>query len=200
MENYFPNKYKEANKSHLASFDILAPLFPVGITLHYTAGVGLQSIISSLREKKLGYHLIITKDGVAYQCSEFNFKLNHAGKAMWNHSSPNQSHIAVALESWGWVTQLTSGSFHSWSGKDLNVSDLRFKNGKWWDAATKPQEDSLLEFLRWALENGIEAENICGHDEAAIPKGRKEDPGGTLTVDTPTLRKILSVKKGIDNV
>ena len=192
MTDTFPNKYPKSNQEHLASFSTIAFLYPAGVTVHYTATRGIVGTIKELATRNLGYHIIIGRDGTVYQCAEFNFRLNHAGKASWKGLSPNREHLAVSLESWGWVTQKPGGIFETWTGVNIPVGEVAERCGKHWDAATSQQELSLLSFLRWAVSQGIDPTNICGHDECAIPFGRKSDPGGVLSLPMPNLREILS--------
>lgn len=164
---------------------------PQGVTVHYTASRDISSTVKELASKNLGYHLIIDRDGTIYQCADFSHRLNHAGKAMWDGLSPNQTHLAISLISWGWVKQLAPGAFQSWSGKIVATDDCKQRLGQWWDAATTEQELALLKILRWVIIQGIDAGSICGHDECALPKGRKSDPGGILSLDMPKLRDLI---------
>lgn len=190
----FPRVFPGASREHQGVVQTVGAFHggsPRGVTVHYTASRDISSTISTLASKNLGYHLIIDRDGTIYQCAEFTGRLNHAGKALWNGLSPNKAHLAVALISWGLLKELAPGACESWGGKLVATEDCKYRQGQWWDAATTAQELALLKFLRWATIQGIDAGSICGHDESAIPKGRKVDPGGVLSLDMPRLRDLI---------
>lgn len=203
---FFPNKKKEQPvefsnyfPSADRSFDgVIRPTSkfqnssPFGVTVHYTASRNISSTIKELASKNLGYHLIIDRNGAIYQCAELIYQLNHAGRALWNGKSPNREHLAVALVSWGWVKRLAPGAFVSWSGRTIATEECAHRQGQWWDAATPEQELALLKFLRWAILQGVGVSEICGHDECVLPKGRKVDPGGVLSLSMSEIRGLLS--------
>jgi len=169
---------------------------PVGVTIHDLASRDVEASIKYLYGSGLGYHAIISRGGEFIQTCYFSHKVNHAGASTWRGNSPNRTHISIALASWGEVTE-SSGGFMSWAKKDVPAADVKERAGnldridRHWDAATEEQEAALMAFLYWAIENGIAPKNICGHDEAAIPFGRKNDPGGVLSMTMPELRSRL---------
>jgi len=170
---------------------------PIGITVHYSAGVRLSSIMKALSDRSLGYHLVIERDGSVVQLSRLNRTVAHAGKSSWNGHSPNQNHLAVCLISWGWVTSTENEDFKSWAGTLIRSDRVRKAKDitgsmKWWHSASREQFQKLKDVCHWAIENGIDVSNICGHDEAAIPKGRKLDPGGVLPCSMSEFRKLLA--------
>jgi len=169
---------------------------PVGITIHDLASRDVEASIKYLYGSGLGYHAIIGRGGEFVQTCYFSHKVNHAGASTWNGNSPNRTHVSVALACWGEVAE-AAGGFISWAKKEVPASEVKERTGnldsiaRHWDAATAEQEATLMAFLKWAVKNGISPKNICGHDEAAIPFGRKNDPGGVLSVTMPELRTRL---------
>lgn len=169
---------------------------PFGITVHYTATRNLRAVLD---EQGVGYHLVIDRDGSRYQRTFLDQRVDHAGSAVWNKRSPNRAHVAVAVMSHGWLKETPSGNFFTSDGKtQIHSSDVRHGYGNVgdeilpWDAATKLQEATLIETLRYLMTAGsIKAEDICGHDECALPKGRKVDPGGVLSLEMAELREKL---------
>lgn len=154
---------------------------PKGVTVHYTASGNVDQTVSYLISQNLGYHILIDKDGKTTQMVDFQSRCNHAGKADWNGNSPNRSHIAVALISWGELEASSDlSTFRAWTGHIVPAEDVVVTNGKFWDAATKDQISALMIFLHWCVQFGIHPDQICGHEECAIPLGRKADPGGVL--------------------
>lgn len=159
---------------------------PTGVTVHYTADPNLDRVKAHMLSERVGYHFIIDRAGAVHQTASLGRCVNHAGKAMWNGQSPNRTHLAVAFLSWG----LLSKESKSWTGAP--VIGVK-REGNLWDPATVRQEESLIDLLQWAMrEYGIMASNLCGHDECALPKGRKSDPGGSLSRSMGAIRKELS--------
>jgi N-acetyl-anhydromuramyl-L-alanine amidase AmpD len=166
---------------------------PDGITIHYTASSSVDATIKALRDRDLNYHLIIDRNGKVHQTSSFFFGTWHAGKAIWRGQSPNYKHLSVALVSWGWITRYGS-KYEAWTGHLIPDDEVRCKpvNGtEYWHKATDPQQASLMRFLRWAVDCGMDPDKICGHDECAMPAGRKLDPGGVLAWPVSGIRDKL---------
>lgn len=156
---------------------------PKGITLHYTADDNLNRTLLALDKGKMGYHFIVDRDGQVHQITSLGSRVNHAGVAKWNGQSPNRTHIAVAVLSWG---LLENGM--SWAKRP--VFDSVKRRGHEWHSATQKQEEATLSLIEALRESfGILPQNICGHDECCIPLGRKVDPGGVLSVSTDQIRR-----------
>ncbi len=56
----------------------------------------------------------------------------------------------------------------------------------------------MVNFCLWQLKVNPEfkVDWIMGHDEVAIPLGRKSDPGGCLSVTMPEFREIIKERGG----
>lgn len=163
------------------------PALPTGITVHYTADSDIDRVKREMDKTRIGYHFLIAKNGTLHQTANLTKSVNHAGKAMWNGQSPNRTHIAVAVVSWG----LLNSDSLAWNG--TRVLNPVKRRGKMWEPATTAQEARLMDLLRDLIkEFGILPSNICGHDECALPQGRKIDPGGTLSKTMSDIRKELS--------
>lgn len=162
---------------------------PLGVVVHDTADRDLVRVRRSLKEQGLGYHLLIDRDGKVIQLCYFDRRANHAGNADWKKYSPNRWFASVSLASWGKLEKVKGPdgpSFQAWNKSVLDPAEVVYRVGadgkkSYWDAATPAQETALLEVLRWFVAMGVDAENVCGHDECALPKGRKSDPGGVLS-------------------
>jgi len=149
---------------------------------------------------------VIERDGRTSQLAKFDRCVWHAGKAIWNGQSPNARFLAVSLLTWGEVRAEYGGvygvsQFKAWNGSVLpneeivcRVSNNGTDQKYWWDAATNAQVASLTRFCLWAVDHGISIDNICGHDECAIPKGRKSDPGGVLPMTMLDYRDQLAIE------
>jgi len=178
---------------------------PLGAVIHYSADRDLDRSVRALTEKDLGYHLIIDRLGGITQMVSFDKKCWHAGNAVWSGRSPNHHFLAICLLSWGYLVE-DKGQLKSWSGAVVskeesaihphNITGIKQP----WDIATSSQLISLLQILEFLAQNGISRNMICGHDECALPPGRKSDPGGVLPLGMESLRKLLMVApKGASN-
>jgi N-acetyl-anhydromuramyl-L-alanine amidase AmpD len=174
-------------------------LGPQGVTIHYAADRNVDRCLNSLKEQDLRYHLIIDRTGAVIQAAYLTHAVNHAGKAMWHGLSPNQHHLAICLMSWGYVEKI-DGNFVAWNGTKLDPKEVverpdNIDGKKWfWDAATPIQEQKLEEVCRWLMVLGISVHHFCGHDEAALPKGRKYDIGGVLSKTMNQFRHFLTAR------
>lgn len=159
---------------------------PSGITIHYTADDSLVRVKKEMVSCNIGYHLLFDKDGKVHQTSRLDHTVNHAGVATWRGISPNRHHLALAVISWGKL----DANKKSWSGADVSAPALR--NGSWWDACTSAQEASLIKACRYLVNRfNMCQDSLCGHDECALPKGRKIDPGNVMTFTMTDLRHML---------
>lgn len=172
---------------------------PLGVTIHYAADRNVERTLSWLKREDLCYHILINREGEIIQTAFLTNTVNHAGHAEWNGLRLNKNHIAIALMSWGKLKE-QCGNYYSWSNEKIKKEDTASRpNFKGeigiWDKATNKQEAVLQKVLSWFLTVGIEPENICGHDEAAIPSGRKEDPGGVLSISVKEIREYFIKEK-----
>lgn len=188
----FPETYPRADRRYLGALKGVSDLKPSGVTVHYTADRDLQRTIRALAARDLAYHLIVDRDGTVYQMVPLTKTVWHAGKATWGSASPNRSHLSISLMSWGEVERLAPGAFETWNGLAIPTADVEDRRGAFWDAATPAQEVALVEALVWACGLGIAVGNICGHDECALPKGRKIDPGGVISKTMEELRAAVA--------
>lgn len=164
------------------------PDYPIGATVHYTASENLELTRAALVAKGLNYHFMIDRNGSVAQTANLGYRVNHAGRAIWRGQSPNRTHIAIALVSWGILTDPGV----TWTGRDVPQDEVRKWDGNLWHSATVAQEKALWDLLSWLCDHGIDPRSVCGHDEACLPKGRKVDPGGVLLVTMPELREALA--------
>ena len=167
---------------------------PLGITIHYLGSHNVEAAIKHLRSKDLSYHVIVDRGGFCHHMAEFTSQVNHAGVASWRGKSPNRSHIAISLASWGEL-KFESKKLKTWAGALYPPEAAAYREGNlglaktWWDAATDAQLDALDSLvLKLVREYKIDPENICGHDECALPHGRKSDPGGVLPFTMSSFR------------
>jgi N-acetyl-anhydromuramyl-L-alanine amidase AmpD len=161
-----------------------------GITVHYAADRDVARTVASLVKGGLGYHYLINRNGTIFKLAEDSQMLYHAGNAAWRGKYPNRHHVAICLMSWGKLT-IRDGKFFAWNGTELPVEEVRTRGDLTWDKATLAQEQALMDLLETYVKKGVDPEDICGHDECCIPKGRKIDPGGTLSLPVAEIRRLL---------
>ncbi len=167
---------------------------PFGVTVHVTADDSIERVRRTLKERHLGYHLVIDFDGKVTQLCYLDRRTNHAGPSNWRGNHCNEKFAAVALLGWGVLDK----DDKTWTGEPVgnavtrpgNVGAGRFR----WQPATAAQEKSLLDVLGWFRATGCDPANFCGHDEAAVPPGRKTDPGGALSMTMSQIRAFFGVK------
>lgn len=188
----FPDVYPWADQVHTAVFHSEGPFTvgPRGVTIHYTADPKLDRCVRVLVERRLGYHLLIDRAGKVLQHAGLRQRLWHAGRAHWKGLSPNQDHVAIAFLGWGELER-RGADVVAWNGDVVPAADVVERRGSIWEAATAAQEVSLRAVCAWLVKQGIRPENICGHDECALPAGRKVDPGGSLSFTMAALRSEL---------
>lgn len=173
---------------------------PQGVLVHYTADRDSARARRTLVERQLGYHLVIERCGAVTQLCYLDRRVDHAGPSLWRGLSCNRWFAAVALVSWGELSEVG----RAWNGAQVAPAEtavrpynIGARRGRW-DIATPEQEASLVAFLRWAVGLGVDPRNVAGHDEAAIPPGRKVDPGGVLSMEMHQLREVLCAERGIE--
>lgn len=163
------------------------------MTVHYTADGDVAATRKALMTRHLGYHLVIDRAGVVWQFAEIGMMVAHAGMAKWLGKSPNRSHAAVALSSWGQLDKRGC----NWLGERVDPTKIAMRYGnvghelQFWEKATQEQESALRLLLLWFVHEGVLPGNICGHDECALPLGRKADPGGVLAMRMQEVRNSL---------
>ena len=173
--------------------------YPEGAVVHWTSG---HYGTHDLNTPSYVYFLI-DHDGKVYQ----NFPLDewghHAGASKHNgRSSVSRYYVGIEITCAGKLDK----NRKSWFGKTYPENETRTVPKKDNMAAgiyhkyTEAQEESLIELLHWLERNNPKVfmlRNVVGHDEAAVPTGRKNDPGGSLSMTMPELRTLLYKKIGI---
>lgn len=179
--------------------------YPQGAVIHYTAG-GTDPIgtIKTLISKKAAA-FVIAPNGDVYQ----NFPLNrwghHAGVSLlertWCRLVGGVSDDLVGIEvCCAGLLERKNGELVSWFGKSYPEAETRTSAGKdnqragVYHAYTLAQETSLTALLMWLKQNNprvFALGLVWGHDEVCYPKGRKTDPGASLSMTMPAYRKLL---------
>lgn len=167
-----------------------APIKPLYLIIHYTAGTSLDGAVSWFRNPaaQASAHLVIDRDGTIVQMVAFNKRAWHAGKSSWGElESMNQYAIGIELVNAGKLRQNGAGEWVNWSGKRIDPSEVI--------VATHPQESSSAgwqEYPEAQLEAAIAAglalhvqygfTDILGHED--VSPGRKVDPGPAFPMNS----------------
>lgn len=183
-------EYKYATKSKKAE----------GLVVHYTvsgrASSSAVGVLKYLANNGLGC-MVMDEDGVIYMPESFdifNDAAAHAGKSSWNgYTGLNDEFMGMEICNWG----RSSSEDKAYGRTRFSEANENIIKG-WYQPYTEKQEKSLINFCRWAKskEPAFKFENVCGHDEARADyglKGDKQDPGASLSMVMPKLRKLLGV-------
>jgi hypothetical protein len=196
----------EAKIAPMKSRGKYAKGYPEGAVVHFTAG---RSLLGAKNAKntveggiKNGYmFFVIDKDGLVYQ----NFPLSdwgyHAGTSNWKDlgSSVSSKLVGIEICNAGSVKPLKD-KYVSWFGEIYEPEQVRHIKEKrdaldptgYFHKYTTAQETSLISLLVWLHKNNpdvFKIENVVGHHEVAVPYGRKNDPGGSLSMSMTALRQ-----------
>lgn len=159
------------------------------IVMHYTAGTSASSSISWLtnRRAQASAHIVIARDGSVTQLVPFNKCAWHAGRSVWkNRQGLNQYSIGIELDNAGKLAQ-QGGAWKSWSGHDIEDSDVIIATHKHassadgWHVYSQAQIESALQVAE-VLVDRYPIKNVIGHDDIA-PR-RKSDPGPAFPMNS----------------
>jgi N-acetylmuramoyl-L-alanine amidase len=174
-----------------------SPMSPTRIVIHYTAGSTLSGAVSTLTSKKLGYNILIDKDGSLHQTRPFTRSANHAGRSNWkaasgltNASSLNGTSIGISLVNLGQFGYYSAGRWW-WGGPGsgpsvddaaANKHSLIYRPNR--PTHWTPYEPNQLKVCRDLVEalcnRYPDIVEIVGHDDIAI--SQKSDPGPVCPV------------------
>lgn len=175
------------NQSHRTVDD------PTLLVVHYSASQNERGTLRWLRmvESKVSAHFFIGRDGAATQLVPLDRAAWHAGPSEWaGRRGCNDYSIGVELANAGLLVEpeYDGGSFALASSRDGEryhgpepvLATLALRDGStvrgWWEPYAEPQL-AALERLIADLRAAGYAFELAGHDEIAIPCGRKIDPG-----------------------
>lgn len=176
--------------------------YPEGLVLHFTAGHQTQTGSGGVTTGRNNGHtyLFMTADGVVHQAFPLNKWGYHAGTSYYPGLGSGVSKYLVGLEVAN-AGKLTGNK--TWFGKTLPASEIRTVKAKdnviagSYQKYTKEQEEAIINLCLWLKANNPDVFNldyVVGHDEVCSPKGRKNDPGGALSMTMPELRTLLKAR------
>jgi len=169
----------------------------VGTVVHYTAGGRASGSIRWLcmPEARASAHFVISRDGRTTQLVELDMKAWHAGVSEMQVgqeilSDAGRFTVGVELANCGLLHKVGEDFFYEvgrdlkkYAGPEPQRAELKYDDGHsvegWWEPYPDAQMDALQDLLRkmTARGYGTAASNLIGHEEVAMPLGRKTDPG-----------------------
>lgn len=166
---------------------------PAGVIVHYTATYNLKSTINYFKKNVVDVHFVIGHEGEVVQMVDCNRTAAHAGKSKWKEfNGLNNYFIGIEVVSLGWLEKRNK-TFYDGYGRVYKgpVVENKTLGYEYWEPFTDKQVDSVIKLCKWLKsEYDIPIENIVGHQECS--PGRKNDPGGSLTMNLDELRSKIN--------
>lgn len=168
-----------------------------GVVIHYTAGGSASGSVQWLCNpvSKVSAHFVISRHGDVIQLVPVDRKAWHAGMSEMQVGdetigNANRFTIGVELANHGYLHRI-DGEWHYELGRALKpyrraepvFGSLHYDTGLvvkgYWEPYPDRQIDALAGLLLDIKAVGYQqaAANIVGHEEIAMPFGRKSDPG-----------------------
>lgn len=120
------------------------------VIIHYDSGTNINTTLKYLRRKGNAYHYIIERSGTIYKLIDPKYEARHAGISFFRgHWSLNDYSIGICLSGTGTVP----------------FTDKQYTSLAWLINTLKTRYPDILE------------NKIVGHEDIAMPFGRKHDPG-----------------------
>lgn len=126
------------------------------VVLHHTAGATAQGAIDAMRGAGISSHYVVDKDGKIYQLVNDKMEAFHAGvSALRGDTSPSVNARSIGIE----IVNMGTGN----------------------DPFTEKQMKALEQLVPWLMKTyKVPMQNLVGHKDVALPKGRKIDPANNF--------------------
>ena len=166
-----------------------------GVVIHYTGGGSSSGTIRWFAnpQSRVSAHFVIGRSGRVVQMVPLELAAWHAGIGEMvidgeARSNPNLFTVGIELANHGYLHRDDDGSFWWELGRELKryrrvqpvAGTLIYDNGVevdgWWEPYPDEQIAALERLLADLTSGGCPG-NIVGHEENAMPLGRKRDPG-----------------------
>jgi N-acetylmuramoyl-L-alanine amidase len=170
-----------------------------GAIVHYTAGNQASGTIKwfQMQESRASAHFVIDREGAITQMVDLDKAAWHAGRGEITYRGKptqrvNSCTLGFELCNHGLLIQGDDGQFYYEVGRELKLyrqktqpkqAILRFSPTHevvgWWEPYSDAQIASFTKLLLRLKENGFDraVAHLLGHEEIAVPVGRKTDPG-----------------------
>ncbi|MFN0180336.1 MAG: N-acetylmuramoyl-L-alanine amidase [Gemmatimonadales bacterium] len=154
------------------------------VIFHFTAGPSLDGTVRYFTQnsRSVSAHYVVGKEGRTVQMVPLNRSARHAGTgALDGNPGVNARSIGIEIVNWGVLTQ-KAGGFLTHSGTAYRGAapvsrpdaDGRIR---WWEPFTEEQYQALGRLTRDLLVMFPGIRWLTGHEDVALPVGRKNDPG-----------------------
>lgn len=151
---------------------------PRYLVLHFTANGTLSGTVKWFQKQgsEASAHIIIGRDGEVVQMVPFHLRAWHCGQSRWRGLGDLNSHsVGIEMVNWGKLTY-RKGKLVSWAQEVIDDDDAVEVMGEWWQRYPGEQVEVCANLAR-EIVRAYELEDVLGHNEIAIPAGRKSDPG-----------------------
>jgi N-acetylmuramoyl-L-alanine amidase len=169
-------------------------MHPDILVLHYTATTTAASAIGTLTNAKssnrVSVHLVLDEDGSVTQLLPFNVVGWHVGQSAY-HGKAGCNNFSIGIEqvNAGVLQRRADGTFHTQIGDHVIPpaqvvhAQHRITHG-WadWDAYPTAQVQAAIA-IGQALHAAYKFHDVVGHEDVALPVGRKTDPGPAYPLD-----------------
>jgi N-acetylmuramoyl-L-alanine amidase len=160
------------------------------LIIHYTAGDSAEGAIAWLRNpaSHASAHIVIGQGGAVTQLVELDRVAWHAGASAWGSDHQlNLLSIGIELVNPGPLSRIRPGAYASGKrtrGEDEVVHAPALGGGSVRAWAKYPEAQlASLEAVVAVLRGLYKFEATLGHDQIAVPAGRKQDPGPAFPWD-----------------
>jgi hypothetical protein len=150
----------------------------------------LGYLLGKANTRRVGYHILIERDGTVVQLADLNRKLRHAGRSAWGGRQwCNNFSIGIGLVGPGPLTGTTDKA-KSWF-RETYTDGLVAGDSQWhgkgniWLKPT-PEQMASLQRVVDEIKELYPSIDICGHYQCS--PGRKIDPPPTNVVDLEAIK------------
>lgn len=149
-------------------------------------------------------HLTIDKTGRIIQMVPFDRVAFHCGGSEYmGRRDCNKFSLGIEVSNPGPLLKMPDGSYQTtykkpWTGNVVEAwhpNDESQRGWRYWAEYSQTELDLCAHIVTlWKLEYGLV--DVVGHDEIAVPVGRKSDPGPAYPIDW--LRKVVFPERDTD--
>ncbi len=131
----------------------------------------------------LSSHYLIADDGTVYRLVSENHRAWHSGQSLWDgQPDVNNRSIGIELRNGGCLTpagDANGACYRTAQGRLYRpLNPVVVARDRHWESYAEAQVKSLVTLCgEISQRHAIPPINVVGHDQVAVPPGRKIDPG-----------------------
>jgi N-acetylmuramoyl-L-alanine amidase len=148
------------------------------IIYHYTAGGSQEGTVKQFQDRasKVSAHYVLGRDGKIVQMVPLDLAAWHAGVSKLDGADAvNNFSIGIEICNFGKLTK-KDDRFYDYRGELYKGPTPIHAGGAYWEPFTDAQYKALAKLTNELLAK-YPIKHITGHQDVALPKGRKIDPG-----------------------